>query len=38
VESLCPGSRLEMFARGEPRPGWAHWGNEAGQPDSRMTA
>jgi N6-adenosine-specific RNA methylase IME4 len=27
VESLCPGTRLEMFAR-EPRPGWAAWGAE----------
>jgi N6-adenosine-specific RNA methylase IME4 len=29
VESLCPGSKVEMFARGEPRPGWTKWGNEA---------
>ena len=27
VEALCPGSRLEMFARA-PRDGWASWGNE----------
>lgn len=27
VESLCPGSKLELFAR-EPRPGWARWGAE----------
>ena len=28
VESLCPGSKVELFAR-EPRPGWARWGAEA---------
>lgn len=28
VESLCPGSKLEMFAR-KARPGWARWGLEA---------
>ena len=28
VEALCPGSRLEMFAR-EPRAGWASWGAES---------
>ncbi|MGA2513319.1 MAG: MT-A70 family methyltransferase, partial [Candidatus Limnocylindrales bacterium] len=28
VESLCPGSKLELFAR-EARPGWAAWGAEA---------
>lgn len=27
VESLCPGSKLEMFAR-ESRPGWHSWGAE----------
>jgi N6-adenosine-specific RNA methylase IME4 len=27
VESLCPGSKLEMFAR-EVRPGWQAWGAE----------
>jgi ParB/RepB/Spo0J family partition protein len=27
VESLCPGSRLEMFAR-TPREGWSAYGNE----------
>lgn len=27
VESLCPGSKLEIFAR-EPRPGWQAWGAE----------
>jgi N6-adenosine-specific RNA methylase IME4 len=27
VESLCPGSKLELFAR-EPRPGWDAWGAE----------
>lgn len=28
VESLCPGSKLELFAR-EARPGWQAWGAEA---------
>jgi len=28
VESLCPGSKLEMYAR-KARPGWARWGLEA---------
>lgn len=28
VESICPGSKLEMFCR-SPRDGWAAWGNEA---------
>jgi N6-adenosine-specific RNA methylase IME4/ParB-like chromosome segregation protein Spo0J len=28
VESLCPGSKLELFAR-QARPGWAAWGAEA---------
>jgi N6-adenosine-specific RNA methylase IME4/DNA-binding Lrp family transcriptional regulator len=28
VESICPGSKLEMFSR-SPREGWAAWGNEA---------
>jgi N6-adenosine-specific RNA methylase IME4 len=27
VEALCPGSKLEIFAR-EPRPGWQAWGAE----------
>lgn len=27
VESLCPGAKLEMFAR-EPRKGWRSWGAE----------
>jgi N6-adenosine-specific RNA methylase IME4 len=27
VQSLCPGRKLELFAR-EPRPGWARWGAE----------
>jgi N6-adenosine-specific RNA methylase IME4 len=30
VESLCPGSKLEMFARAG-RPGWASWGAEPGK-------
>lgn len=30
VESLCPGSKVELFSR-TPRPGWAAWGNECGQ-------
>ncbi len=28
VDALCPGSKLEMFAR-EARPGWAAWGAES---------
>lgn len=28
VEALCPGTKLEMFAR-EPREGWARWGAES---------
>lgn len=28
VEKLCPGSKLELFAR-EPRPGWQTWGAES---------
>jgi N6-adenosine-specific RNA methylase IME4 len=27
VESLCPGSKVELFARTE-RPGWAAYGHE----------
>jgi len=27
VEALCPGSKLELFAR-ERRPGWEAWGND----------
>ena len=32
VESLCPGTKLEMFSR-ESRTGWAAWGAEAGKFD-----
>lgn len=28
IEHVSPGPRLELFARGEPRPGWHAWGNE----------
>lgn len=28
VEKLCPGTKLEMFAR-DPRKGWARWGAES---------
>jgi N6-adenosine-specific RNA methylase IME4 len=28
VEALCPGSKVELFAR-EARPGWQAWGAEA---------
>lgn len=28
VEKLCPGTKLEMFAR-DPREGWARWGAES---------
>lgn len=30
VEALCPGSKVELFAR-EARPGWAAWGAETGK-------
>jgi N6-adenosine-specific RNA methylase IME4 len=33
VEGLCPGSKLEMFARAA-RPGWAAWGAEKGKFDA----
>jgi N6-adenosine-specific RNA methylase IME4 len=33
VESLCPGSRVELFARQE-RAGWSAWGAETGQFDA----
>lgn len=29
VEALCPGSKVELFARGPVRPGWVAWGAEA---------
>jgi N6-adenosine-specific RNA methylase IME4 len=30
IEAMYPhASKLELFARGTPRPGWAAWGNEA---------
>lgn len=29
VERRSTGTKLEMFGRGEPRPGWSIWGNEA---------
>jgi N6-adenosine-specific RNA methylase IME4 len=32
VESLCPGSKLEMFSRAS-RDGWASWGGEVGKLD-----
>jgi N6-adenosine-specific RNA methylase IME4/ParB-like chromosome segregation protein Spo0J len=29
IERMCPGaSKVELFARGKPRPGWIFWGNE----------
>lgn len=33
VESLCPGSKLELYAR-RRRPGWEAYGNEVGIPES----
>jgi N6-adenosine-specific RNA methylase IME4 len=34
IEKLFPNAlKLEMFARGEPRPGWQLWGNEAVEAD-----
>ena len=37
IEAMTAGlsSRLEMFARGVPRPGWVTWGNQA---DAREAA
>jgi len=29
IENVSPGPRLELFARGEARPGWDTWGNQA---------
>lgn len=29
IEACSPGPYLELFARGEARPGWTNWGNEA---------
>jgi N6-adenosine-specific RNA methylase IME4 len=32
IERMYPhATRLEMFARGKPRPGWTFWGNEVAQ-------
>jgi N6-adenosine-specific RNA methylase IME4 len=34
IETAYPHlSKLELFARGTPRPGWQTWGNQAGPPD-----
>ncbi|MBI4705146.1 MAG: helix-turn-helix domain-containing protein [Deltaproteobacteria bacterium] len=30
IETVCDGPRLELFARGAGRPGWAVWGAQAG--------
>jgi N6-adenosine-specific RNA methylase IME4 len=33
IERMYPqASRLELFARGTPRPGWICWGNEVEEP------
>lgn len=37
VEALCPGTKLEMFAR-EQRKGWAAWGGEVGKFAARGAA
>jgi N6-adenosine-specific RNA methylase IME4 len=37
VEGLCPGSKVELFAR-EPRDGWASWGAEKDKFKSRDEA
>lgn len=29
IENVSPGPRIELFARGEARPGWDTWGDEA---------
>ena len=31
IEKVSPGAYLEMFARGNDRPGWTPWGLEAGR-------
>lgn len=31
IEALVDGPGLELFARGNPRPGWTAWGNEVGK-------
>ncbi len=31
VESCSAGPRVELFGRGEPRPGWSVWGDEMGR-------
>ena len=34
IERMYPhASKLELFARGKPPPGWAFWGNEAERPE-----
>lgn len=34
IERMYPqASKIELFARGEPRPGWVIWGNEAEAPE-----
>ncbi|MCW2242205.1 MT-A70 family methyltransferase [Azospirillum canadense] len=39
IESCSPGPFLEMFCRGEGRPGWSVWGNEAVQaPEASQSA
>ena len=31
IERLYPAlPKIELFARGKPRPGWCAWGNETG--------
>jgi N6-adenosine-specific RNA methylase IME4/ParB-like chromosome segregation protein Spo0J len=37
VEGLCPGSKLEMFAR-EARPGWEAWGAETAKFEAAQAA
>jgi N6-adenosine-specific RNA methylase IME4 len=40
IERMTPGldRRLEMFARGLPRPGWKAWGNEVELPEVLLEA
>ena len=35
IEAVSPGPRVEFFARGAGRPGWATWGTEARPPTAQ---
>ena len=39
IESYFPNvPKIELFARGEARPGWTIWGNEANSPSPSKEA